>query len=85
MDIEFDSAKDEANAAKHGVGLARAADLEVLAVINDDRRDYGEARKLAFGLIDGVYHCLAYTLRNGRVRAISLRRAHEKEIRRYVP
>lgn len=85
MTIQFDSAKDEANVAKHGVSLARAADLVVLAVVEDVRRDYGEARKRAFGLIDGVHYCLAYTVREGQVRAISLRRAHLKEIRRHVP
>ena len=67
------------------MSLALAAELEVLAVVEDDRRDYGEPRKRAFGLIDGDYYSLAYTLRGGNVRAISLRRAHEKEIRRYVP
>lgn len=81
--IEFDPAKDEANIAKHGVSLARAADLEILARVSDTRFD--EPRYRAYGLIDGVAHCLAYTIRNGAVRAISLRRAHLKEIRRYVP
>ena len=44
MPIEFDTEKDRANIAKHGISLARAADLEVLAFIEDERRDYGEAR-----------------------------------------
>jgi uncharacterized DUF497 family protein len=35
--IEFDPAKDAANIAKHGVSLARAADLEVLVVVEDAR------------------------------------------------
>jgi len=82
MEIEFDPAKDAANIEKHGISLARAADLEVLAVLTDGR--FTEQRRRAYGLIDGKAHCLAYTVRNGRVRAISLRRAHEKEMRRYV-
>jgi uncharacterized DUF497 family protein len=41
----------------------------------DDRRDYGEIRHLAYGYIDGVAYCLAFTSRNGQVRPISLRRA----------
>ncbi|WP_339873663.1 BrnT family toxin [uncultured Brevundimonas sp.] len=84
MAIAFDPAKDAANIAKHGVSLALAGELEVLAVVEDDRRDYGEVRKRAFGVIDGVFFSLAYTLRDGQVRAISLRRAHQKEIDRYV-
>ncbi len=82
MEIEFDSDKDASNIEKHGVSLARAADLEVLARVIDDR--FAEERRRACGLIDGVAHCLAYVIRDDRVRAISLRRAHAKEMRRYV-
>lgn len=63
------------------MSLALASGLEVLAVVEDDRRDYGEVRKR---VIDGVFYSLAYTLRDGQIRAISLRRAHQKEIDRYV-
>lgn len=84
MRIVFDPAKEAANLAKHGVSLGRAADLEILAVVADDRRDYGEPRTRAFGMIDGEPYCLVFTVRDGAVRAISLRRAHEKEHRRYV-
>lgn len=83
MDIEFDPAKDAANIAKHGVSLARAAELEVRTVVADDRKDYGEARYLAFGLLDGQLHCLTFTMRGAIVRAISLRRARAKEHRRH--
>jgi uncharacterized DUF497 family protein len=85
MAIVFDPAKDEANRRKHGVSLARAADLGVLAVAVDDRFDYGETRYRAFGYIDGVAYCLVYAMPQGIVRAISLRRAHSKEMRRYAP
>lgn len=84
MDIEFDTAKDAANIERHGISLARAADLDVLAVISDDRF-VEEPRFRLYGLIDGVRHCLAATPRDGKVRAISLRRAHEKEFARHVP
>jgi len=83
VSIEFDAAKDEANRTKHGISLARASDLEVLARVADQR--FSEPRLRACGLIDGEAHCLAYTLRNGVVRAISLRRAHAKEMRHHVP
>ncbi len=82
MDIEFDPAKDAANIAKHGVSLARAADLDILARVFDDR--YAEPRMRAYGVLDGVLHCVAYTAFRGKVRAISLRRAHLKELSRYV-
>jgi uncharacterized DUF497 family protein len=50
----------------------------------DDRYDYGEVRYRAYGFIDGVAYCLAFTNRNGQVRPISLRRAHAKEMRHHV-
>jgi len=50
----------------------------------DDRYDYGEIRYRAYGYIDGAAYCLTFTSRNELVRPISLRRAHAKEMRRYV-
>jgi uncharacterized DUF497 family protein len=84
MVIEYDLAKDEANRRKHGISLERARDLDILALLEDDRNAYGEIRYRAWGLIDERPHCLAFTHRDGRVRAISLRRAHKKEFERYV-
>lgn len=83
MKVEFDLGKDAANVVKHGVSLARAVDLEILAFV-DDRHRFGEARYRLYGLIDGEPHCLAAIDRGDRVRAISLRRAHIKEYRRHV-
>ena len=83
--IEFDPAKDDTNIAKHGISLARAEDMSVLAIIEDDRHPYGETRYRAFGMIDGMAHCLVFTERSGVLRAISLRRAHAREMKRYVP
>lgn len=82
MAIEFDPAKDAANIAKHGVSLARAADLDVLVNLADARFE-AEPRFRAYGHLDGAAFCLAYTLRGGVLRAISLRRAHSKELRRH--
>ncbi|WP_353229810.1 BrnT family toxin [Novosphingobium sp.] len=82
MDVEFDTTKDAANLAKHGISLARAADLDVLAYVDDSR--FNEPRFRLYGVIDGVAYCLAGTDRGGVVRAISLRRAHAKEMKRNV-
>lgn len=84
MIIEYDPAKEEANIQKHGISLERASDLDILALLEDDRNTYGEIRYRAWGLIDEQPHCLAFTYRDGHVRAISLRRAHRKEFERYV-
>lgn len=79
MAITFDPDKDAVNRAKHGLSLSLAAD----ALVEDDRFDYGETRYRAFGFIDGVAHCLVFTLRGEDVRVISLRRAHAKELLRH--
>lgn len=70
MDIEFDHEKDLKNIGKHGLSLARASDFILLAFLKDDRSVYGEERYRAWGLIDGQQHCLAFTFREGKVRAI---------------
>lgn len=83
MTVLFDEAKDAANIVKHGISLSRAAELDIVAYVIDDRRNYGETRYRAFGFIDGQPHCLVFTERDGNVRAISLRRAHQKEFKRH--
>lgn len=81
--IVFDPAKDAANIAKHGISLARAVELVVVVRVEDAR--FEETRLRAYGWIDGKMYCLAYTLRLGAVRAISLRRARMKEFGRHAP
>ena len=80
----FDPAKDALNLAKHGVSLTAAAEFEIHVVVPDERRNYDEDRFNAFGLLAGRPYCLTFTVRNGEVRAISLRRARAREYRRHV-
>ena len=82
---DFDPAKEAINLSRHGVSLARWVDLDVFAIVRDDRFDYGEPRYRAYGVIDGVSYCLVFTVRNEQYRPISLRRAHAKEMRHYAP
>lgn len=82
MKIEFDPAKDAVNVAKHGIPLTMAAELDVHAYIVDER--FNEPRFRLYGMIDGEYYCAAGTDRDDKIRIISFRRAHEKEIRRHV-
>jgi uncharacterized DUF497 family protein len=87
MDIEFDSAKDEINRLKHGVSLVLGAEVLMNQVgqIDDDRRDYGEARFNAFGLVNGRLFVCTYTMRGKTHRLISVRKASEQEQRRWRP
>jgi uncharacterized DUF497 family protein len=83
--IAFDPGKDARNIAKHGISLAWAEEMDMSAALirEDDRFDYGETRYIAFGDIDHALHCLVFTFRGSKIRAISLRKANKKEIRRY--
>lgn len=83
MEIEFDPAKDATNVAKHGISLARAGEMEILAFVDDSAR-FDEPRYRLYGVIDGQTYCLAAVDRRNRLRAISLRRAHAKEFRRHA-
>jgi uncharacterized DUF497 family protein len=83
--ISFDPDKDARNIAKHGISLARAEEMDMAAALirEDDRFDYGETRYIAFGDIDDTLHCLVFTFRGSKVRAISLRKASKKETGRH--
>ena len=84
--IAFDAAKDQANIAKHGVSLSRAADfvMEMARVSQDDRADYGEERLVAVGPLDNRLYVMIFTLRDGTIRVISLRKANRREVERYA-
>ena len=84
--IAFDAAKDQANIAKHGVSLSRAADfvMEMARVSQDDRADYGEERLIAVGPLDTRLYVMIFTLRDGTIRVISLRKANRREVERYA-
>lgn len=81
--VQFDPAKDAANVEKHGVSLARTAELDILAVVENSRPEDGERRFRLYGLIDGEAHCAVVTWRESALRAISLRQASRAERRNY--
>jgi uncharacterized DUF497 family protein len=85
MAFEWDEAKRLANIEKHGIDFADITEMFNGHVIEneDRRRDYGEQRIRAFGEVDGRVVQVVYTLRNGRRRVISARRARRNERRAY--
>ncbi|NKC16737.1 MAG: BrnT family toxin [Gammaproteobacteria bacterium] len=84
MHIEFDSAKDQANIAKHGVSLGEAKSLDRDdALIIEDPRDYGELRYIAYAALHGRLHVTVYTMRGDSTRIISLRKANSREVKYY--
>lgn len=80
--VMFDLEKDASNQRKHGLSLADAGrlDWDAMRIQVDSRRDYREERLVGFGLLDTNLHCVVFTLRDGAIRVISLRRANYREI-----
>ncbi len=86
METTFDSSKDVANLAKHGISLAMAGMLdwpEVMAYV-DSRRDYGEVREVGFGVIENRLYCVVFTQRGNAMHIISMRKANKREVKSYV-
>ena len=85
-EISFDPAKNEANICERGLSFALVKDefeWSTAQVIEDTRRDYGERRYRALGLIGTRLHALIYTPRGTGIHVISLRKANQREVRRY--
>lgn len=49
----------------------------------DDRFDYGEVREVAFGFINHRFFVCVYVDRGDERRVISLRKANNREVKRY--
>jgi uncharacterized DUF497 family protein len=52
-------------------------------VVEDRRKDYGEHRYNALGMLDDLVVSIVFTPRNDGLRIISMRRANKKERQAY--
>ena len=79
--IRFDPAKSERNRLERGFGfeLADEFEWETARVSEDQRRDYGEKRMTAIGLIAGRLHVLVFTPRGETLHVISLRKTNRRD------
>jgi len=86
MRIEFDTVKDAANQAKHGVSLAWAGELdwEAALVWVDERFEHNEIRMIALARKTGILYYVAIVDRGETRRIISLRRANRREVKHYA-
>ncbi len=83
---EWDPKKAAANLAKHGIPFERVEmfDWAEALIEKDERFSYNEPRYLAFGRIEDRLHVLVFTIRHRSIRLIGLRKANERELRRYA-
>jgi uncharacterized DUF497 family protein len=83
---DWDEPKRQANLAKHGVDFATVVNFDWSDATTepDLRYDYGEDRFKSTGSIGERLYVLIYTLRGGRRRLISLRKANAREIDKWL-
>ncbi|MGJ7507870.1 BrnT family toxin [Variovorax sp. GT1P44] len=86
MLITFDTAKRDKTLAERRLDFARSGEVFAGPVLTlaDDRADYGEARFISFGLLDGRHVVVVWTPRGEARRVISMRNANEREIARHT-
>ncbi|HEX8261644.1 MAG TPA: BrnT family toxin [Allosphingosinicella sp.] len=85
MEIGFDPAKREWTLEHRGLDFADAE--KVFAgpkfTVEDNRRDYGENRYLTYGRLDDRLIAIVWTPRGDGRHVISMRKANEREQRKY--
>jgi uncharacterized DUF497 family protein len=86
VDISFDAAKDKINLAKHGVSLALAVDLVWDEMVSwlDDRYGYDELRINGIAPLGDTLYFVSFVDRNDVPQVISLRKANNLEVKKYV-
>jgi uncharacterized protein len=82
----FDPKKNLRNIAERGLPfeLVDSFEWDSAYIAQDTRKDYGEHRFIAIGLIDEVLYVTVFTPRNDRPHVISLRRANLRERKNYA-
>lgn len=85
MEFTFDATKNARNVAMRGLSFHQAAAFEwdSALIVEDTRKDYGERRFQALGLIAARLHVLVFTQREAKVHVISLRKANKREVKQY--
>ncbi|OFX13877.1 MAG: hypothetical protein A2516_01475 [Alphaproteobacteria bacterium RIFOXYD12_FULL_60_8] len=81
----WDEVKREATLRERGLDFAAmsAFDWDDALTVQDDRRDYPEVRYVSIGALQGELVVCVWCYRDGGTRIISLRKANNRERKRY--
>jgi len=84
--IEFDDVKREITLFTRCLDMARANEIFEASHMDqiDYIKNYGEVRVFSFGYLDNTPVVVVWTYRGIKRRIISLRRANEREIKKYA-
>jgi uncharacterized protein len=85
MELEWDEAKRQDALRERGLDFADVVRFrfEQQYTIQDSRTEYGEPRFVSTGYLDDRLCVLCWTLRDDKMRIISLRKANEREQKKY--
>jgi uncharacterized protein len=85
MDITYDPEKRAKTLAERGLDFDDAVQVFAGPVfeLEDDRKDYGEPRWITIGLLNERMVVLVWTPREDTRHIISMRKANEREKKRY--
>ena len=85
MEITFDPVKNAHNIELRGLSFERVVDFEFETALfsPDQRRDYGEVRIRALGLLDNRLHALVFVETRHGIRVVSFRKANKREVNIY--
>jgi len=87
MRITFDPAKRAKTLAERGLDF-KDAELVFSGTtfeVEDERREYGEARIICFGVLHGRIVVIGYTPRGADRHVFSMRKANDREKARIAP
>lgn len=85
MEITYDLAKRDKTLEERGLDFedARRVFEEPYLVVEDARKDYGEVRLICYGALEGRMVVLGYTPRGPNRHVFSMRKANEREQKRF--
>ena len=85
VEIEWDEGKRQKTLRERGLDFADVAlvDWERAIIIPDRRHDYGEERSTMMALLKGRLIIVAYTMRQDKLRVISMRKGNARERKIY--
>ena len=85
MKLSFDKTKREKTFKERGLDFLDAEHVfnEAIFEFEDTRKDYGEKRMIAVGHLAGRMVIVGYVQRNKTKHIFSMRKANEREIKKY--
>tara|TARA_R110002020_G_scaffold71455_5_gene184604 strand:- start:1178 stop:1444 length:267 start_codon:yes stop_codon:yes gene_type:complete len=85
MDLEWDEVKRRQTLESRQMDFADVALIDPASLITgqDTRHEYGEARFSSYAYLNDTLINFCWTPRNGRIRIISMRKANDRERKKY--